>query len=74
MLSEPELGWTILSIILGGLTMVTGYFLYQQLIFGVLAYVEILVNVGQMTVGLVVSVPVVRAVRRYITSLKRPLS
>jgi len=74
LLSEPELGWTILSIILGGLTMVTGYFLYQQLILGVLAYVEIPVNIGQMTVGLVVSVPVVRAVYRYLPSLKRTTS
>ncbi|MFB0522655.1 MAG: hypothetical protein ACETV1_02715, partial [Candidatus Bathyarchaeia archaeon] len=71
LLSEPELGWTILSIILGGLVMVTGYFLYQQLFLGVLAYVVIPVNIGQMTVGLVVAVPVVRAVYRYLPSLKR---
>ncbi|MFB0523457.1 MAG: ECF transporter S component [Candidatus Bathyarchaeia archaeon] len=70
-LSEPELGWTILSIILGGLVMVTGYFLYEQLFLGVLAYAEIPVNIGQMTVGLVVSVPVVRAVLKYLPSLKR---
>ena len=70
LISEPELGWTILSIILGGLTMVTGYFLYQQLFLGVLAYVEVPINIGQMTVGLVVSVPIVRAVRRYLPSLK----
>jgi len=74
LLSEPDLGWTILSIILGGLVMVTGYFLYQQLFLGVLAYVEIPVNIGQMTVGLVVSIPVVRAVHRYMPSLKRPPS
>jgi uncharacterized membrane protein len=74
LLSEPELGWTILSIILGGLVMVTGYFLYQQLILGVLAYVEIPVNIGQMTVGLVVSIPVVRAVYRYLPSLERKTS
>ena len=74
MLSEPELGWTTLSIVVGGLTMVIGYFLYQQLILGVLAYVEIPVNIGQMTVGLVVSIPVVRAVYRYLPSLKRTAS
>ncbi|MFQ6094660.1 MAG: ECF transporter S component, partial [Candidatus Bathyarchaeia archaeon] len=66
LISEPELGWTILSIILGGLTMVTGYFLYEQLFLGVLAYVEIPINIGQMTVGLVVSVPIVRAIHRYL--------
>jgi len=68
--SEPELGWTILSVILGGLTMVTGYFLYQQFFLGVLAYAEIPVNIGQMTVGLAVSLPVVRIVHRYLPSLK----
>jgi len=71
LLSDPELGWTILSTILGGLVMVTGYFLYQQPFPGVLAYVEIPVNIGQMTVGLVVSIPVVRAVYRYLPSLRR---
>lgn len=70
-LSEPELGWTIISVILGGLTMVAGYFLYQQLFLGVLAYAEIPVNIGQMTVGLAVSLPVVRIVYRYLPSLKQ---
>jgi len=74
LLSDPELGWTILSTILGGLVMAIGYFLYQQLFLGVLAYVEIPVNIGQMTVGLVVSIPVVRAVYRYLPSLKRTAS
>ena len=69
-ISEPELGWTIFSIILGGITMVTGYLLYEQFFLGVLAYVEVPINIGQMTVGLVVSIPVVRAVYRYLPSLK----
>jgi len=68
---EPELGWTIFSIIVGGLIMVTGYFLYEFFfLVHEAAYVEIPVNIGQMTVGLTVALPVVRAVRRYIPSIR----
>jgi len=68
--SDPQLGWTIISVILGGLTMVVGYFLYEQFFLGVFAFAEIPVNIGQMIVGLVVSLPIVRTVRRYFPSLK----
>ncbi len=67
---EPEFGWLILTILVGGLEMVTGYFLYEQFFLGVAAIAEIPVNIGQMTVGLVVSVPVVRAVWRSLPSLR----
>ena len=63
---EPEFGWIIMSIFTGGLVMVTGYFLYEQLILGVLAIAEIPINIGQMLIGLIVSVPVYRAVKRYL--------
>jgi len=67
---DPELGWLVLTIIVGGLVMVTGYFLYEQFFLGVAAVGEIPINVGQMTVGLIVSIPLVRAVRRYLPSLR----
>lgn len=67
---EPEFGWTIISIIAGGVAMVTGYYLYEQFFLGVLAIAEVPVNIGQMTVGLIVSVPVVRAVWRRLPSLR----
>jgi uncharacterized membrane protein len=67
---DPEFGWFILSIIVGGLVLVSGYFLYEQLFLGVAALVEVPFNVGQMSVGLIVAVPVVRAVRRYLPSLR----
>jgi uncharacterized membrane protein len=64
---DPKLGWTILSILAGGSTMVAGYFLYEgiamQLGF-VTASVEVPINIGQVLVGLVVSIPVVRSIRR----------
>jgi len=69
-LSEPEVGWTIISVIAGGLVMVTGYFLYEQFFMGVFALAEVPVNIGQMTVGLAVALPVVRVVYRYLPSLK----
>jgi uncharacterized membrane protein len=51
--------------------MVTGYFLYEQLFLGVFALAEVPVNIGQMTIGLVVAIPVVKVVRRALPQLKR---
>jgi uncharacterized membrane protein len=62
--SEPEFGWMVISTFFGGLIMVTGYFLYEQLFLGVFALAEIPVNIGQMTVGLIVATPIVKVVRR----------
>lgn len=73
---EPEFGWLVLATLIGGLEMVLGYFIYQQFflwpLFSVqaIAIAEIPVNIGQMTVGLIVSIPVVRAVWRALPSLK----
>jgi len=73
---EPEFGWLFFTILIGGLTMVTGYFIYQQFFIGplfnipVIAVAEIPINIGQMLVGLVVSIPIVRTVWRSFPSLK----
>ncbi len=75
---EPEFGWIILATLVSGLEMVAGYFIYQQFFLWALfsveavAIAEIPVNIGQMTVGLVVSIPVVRAVWRALPSLRAP--
>ncbi|HYC11930.1 MAG TPA: ECF transporter S component [Nitrososphaerales archaeon] len=64
---DPEVGWTILSILLGGTAMVVGYFLFESIALQlgtVTAAVEVPINVGQVLVGLVVSVPVVRSIKR----------
>lgn len=69
---EPSFGWMIVSILAGGLEMVTGYFLYQFFVLiGPGAVVEIPVNIGQMIIGLIVAVPVVRVVWRYLPDLRR---
>ena len=73
---EPELGWMVFTTLLGGATMVTGYFIYQLFflfpLFGieVVAFAEIPVNIGQMLIGLVVAIPVIKIVRRSIPQLK----
>jgi len=73
---EPEFGWLILATLIGGIEMVVGYFIYQQFflwpLFGIqaVAIAEIPINIGQMTVGLIVAIPVVRAVWRALPSLK----
>lgn len=67
---EPEFGWFVFSTLAGGSLMIMGYFLYEQFFLGVLAVAEIPVNIGQMTIGLIVALPIVRAIWRYLPSLK----
>jgi uncharacterized membrane protein len=62
-----------ISTVVGGLEMVTGYFLYEQLVLGypfAAALVEVPFNLVQMTVGLFVVVPVMHAVLRVFPQLK----
>ena len=68
---DSQFGLLVFSVLAGGLEMVIGYFLYEQLILGVAAVAEIPVNIGQMTVGLIVSIPVVRAVWARMPSIKQ---
>jgi uncharacterized membrane protein len=73
---EPEFGWFVLSVLIGGSLMVIGYFLYQYFLLGplfgiqVVAIAEIPVNIGQMIVGLIVALPIVRTIWRSLPSLK----
>jgi uncharacterized membrane protein len=68
---EPQLGWTIFSTLLGGLAMVIGYFLYEQIVLGnTMAVFEIPVNIGQMLIGLIVALPIVKFVFRSFPQLK----
>jgi len=73
---EPEFGWLVFSSLVGGSIMVAGYFIYQQFFLGplfniyVIAPAEIPINISQMLIGLVVSIPIVRTVWRSFPSLK----
>jgi len=71
---DPRFGVLVFSVLAGGLEMVIGYFLYEQLILGVAAVAEVPVNIGQMTVGLVISIPIVRAVWARMPSIKEEFS
>ena len=62
-----------ISIILGGLEMVAGYFIYEQIVLGyplAAALAEVPFNVVQMTVGLVIAVPITHAIVRVFPQLK----
>jgi uncharacterized membrane protein len=64
---DEKVGWTILSILVGGSAMVSGYFIYESIILQlgfVTASYEVPFNVGQVLVGLIVSIPIVRSYRR----------
>jgi len=58
------------AIALGGAEMVAGYFLYENLLniilpgLGIVAIIEIPVNIGQMLVGMTIALPTVKAVQR----------
>lgn len=63
-----------IAIAIGGLEMVAGYFIYEQLVLGypfALALAEVPFNMVQMLVGLIIAVPVVHAVFRIFPQLKR---
>ncbi len=62
-----------IAIVIGGLEMVVGYFIYEQVVLGVPfagALAEVPFNVVQMVVGLVIAVPVMHAVLRVFPQLK----
>ncbi|MBX5328424.1 ECF transporter S component [Candidatus Bathyarchaeota archaeon A05DMB-5] len=75
-LSDPEFGWTIFSVIVGGFVMVLGYFLYQMFLIyplfkiEVVAITEIPVNIGQMLIGLIIAIPVAKIVLQRLPQLK----
>jgi uncharacterized membrane protein len=77
LLFEPELGWLVFSILIGGSIIVAGYFIYQQFLLlplfniEVLAIAEIPINIGQVLIGLIVALPIVKIVTRSIPQLKK---
>ncbi|MCS7112885.1 MAG: ECF transporter S component [Nitrososphaerota archaeon] len=54
----------VVAIICGGSIMVLCYYLYQQMVLGVYALVEVPINIGQMLVGLLLSIPLSEALSR----------
>jgi len=68
--ADPQLGWAIFSVTLGGLTMVLGYFIYEMFFLGwlfniqVVAIAEVPINIGQMIIGALVAIPVAKMIKR----------
>jgi len=66
----------VVSVLIGGSLMVTGYFLYENLLatlipgLNIYAVAEVPLNIGQMLVGLVIAIPIVYAVQRVFPQLK----
>jgi uncharacterized membrane protein len=63
----------VVAVVAGGLEMVAGYFLYEQIVLGypfAVALVEVPFNLVQMTIGLIVAVPIMHAVQRVFPQLK----
>ena len=61
-----------IAVVVGGLEMVAGYFLYEQFVIGypfAVALAEVPFNIVQMLIGLIVAVPVMHAVFRVIPQL-----
>ena len=72
---EPDYGWTVISVISGGLCMVIGYFLYQQFLIGplfniqgIIAVAEIPINFGQVLIGSIIALPLSKIIQRTLPS------
>jgi uncharacterized membrane protein len=65
---DPKVAWYGLAIIIGGVEMIIGYFLYEfyPLNYGYAALYEIPFNIGQAVVGLALAIPIVKTVRKTI--------
>ncbi len=75
-ITDPQFGWTVLSVIIGGFVMVLGYFLYQHFLIYPLfnipavAFAEVPINVGQMIVGAAIALPITKIMWRTLPQLR----
>lgn len=63
----------VISIVIGGLEMVIGYFLYEQIVLGypfAAALFEVPFNLVQVIVGLIIAIPIMHAILRVFPQLK----
>ena len=73
---EARSGQSVMSVLIGGSEMVTGYYLYESFVLTLIApasivatlapATEVPVNVAQALIGLLVSVPLVRSIKRIV--------
>jgi len=74
---EPRISWQVISVLCGGVEMIVGYYLYETFVlplivpgWQIIAIVEVPFNIGQAVIGLIIALPIVRAVSRALPSLK----
>lgn len=66
---NERVGWTVISILVGGAEMVLGYFLYESFALNLgfaSALAEVPYNIGQATVGLLVATPLSATVKKIV--------
>ena len=68
---EPKAAWNALAMLVGGVIMVGGYFVYEFLIFREAAVVELPVNFMQAIIGLLVALPITERLLRTMKNLGR---
>ena len=68
---EPKAAWNALAMLVGGVIMVSGYFLYEFLIFREAAIVELPVNFMQAIIGLLVALPITERLLKTMKNLGR---
>ncbi|MFX1562504.1 MAG: ECF transporter S component [Promethearchaeota archaeon] len=70
---EPEAAWNATAMLIGGFLMITGYFLYQQLVLlpifslPVVPLVELPANLMQSIIGIMVALPLTERIRKVFT-------
>jgi uncharacterized membrane protein len=55
---EPKAAWNATAMLLGGAVMISGYFLYQLLIFQYAAFAELPFNFMQVIIGIMIALPI----------------
>ena len=55
---QPKAAWNATAMLLGGSIMITGYFLYQLLIFQYAAFAELPFNFMQAIIGIMIALPI----------------
>ncbi|MGQ9759852.1 MAG: ECF transporter S component [Candidatus Methanomethylicaceae archaeon] len=60
---RPEVGWLVFSCAISGSLMILGYYLYEQFVLGYVAIAEVPFNIGQVLVGIIISVPAYNSLR-----------
>ena len=66
---SPDTGFYVLIILIGGIIMVSGYFLYEWGLYNYASLIEVPVNLGQVIIGLIIAIPVSKTVKKSIPSL-----